>query len=339
MADTKKKFYHIMEILMETDEDHPKTAVQIADLLETRYGIRAERKSIYRDIDVLRSDCGMDIFRPNDRREGWYLASRTFEEWELKFLIDLALSSNVLPKKEVQGIVKKLKAQASPFGRELLEAISPSRIGAAEDHRHVKNNIDTILRAIRMNRKITFRYMRYDVNGRRVPRNDHVYRGSPYALTYKDDFYYMIFHHDGKDGLSHYRIDRMARVEIPEPPERRTPLRDFVGVRETDGLSAFVHRAIYCYGGKDISLRLKCPNYEIDDLIDHFGRAVRIREIPDTDYCEATVSVQDGAGLYYWLMQRADNLEVIAPQSVREKLIKKLRETLAQYEKKDIESM
>ena len=28
MADTKAKFYHILEILWDTDEEHPKTAAQ-----------------------------------------------------------------------------------------------------------------------------------------------------------------------------------------------------------------------------------------------------------------------------------------------------------------------
>ena len=46
MADTKAKFYHILEILWDTDEEHPKTAAQIGELLDTRYGIAAERKSI-----------------------------------------------------------------------------------------------------------------------------------------------------------------------------------------------------------------------------------------------------------------------------------------------------
>ena len=61
MADTKAKFYHILEILWDTDEEHPKTAAQIGELLDTRYGIAAERKSICRDINILRDECGFDI--------------------------------------------------------------------------------------------------------------------------------------------------------------------------------------------------------------------------------------------------------------------------------------
>ena len=76
MADTKAKFYHILEILWDTDEEHPKTAAQIGELLDARYGIAAERKSICRDINILRDECGFDINLSADNKAGFYLASR-----------------------------------------------------------------------------------------------------------------------------------------------------------------------------------------------------------------------------------------------------------------------
>ena len=96
MADTKAKFYHILEILWDTDEEHPKTAAQIGELLDARYGIAAERKSICRDINILRDECGFDINLLADNKAGFYLASRPFEDWELKFQMDAVLSSRAL---------------------------------------------------------------------------------------------------------------------------------------------------------------------------------------------------------------------------------------------------
>lgn len=56
----KLKIMYLMKILLEkTDETHSITMSEIIDSLET-YGIRAERKSIYSDIENLRS-YGMDI--------------------------------------------------------------------------------------------------------------------------------------------------------------------------------------------------------------------------------------------------------------------------------------
>ena len=63
MESTKAKIIHIAEILQGTDEFSPLTAVEIGRRLEQEYGIIAERKSICRDIRVLRDECNMDICR------------------------------------------------------------------------------------------------------------------------------------------------------------------------------------------------------------------------------------------------------------------------------------
>lgn len=53
------------------------------------------------------------------------------------------------------------------------------------------------------------------------------------------------------------------------------------------------------------------------------------------DFCEGSVKVQDGPGLYFWLMQRAYNVQVLAPQAVQEKLVRMLKNTLALYEQSE----
>ena len=58
----KKKMLCLMRILLEqTDEQNSLTAKELCTELE-KYGISAERKSIYSDIDTLR-DVGMDILQ------------------------------------------------------------------------------------------------------------------------------------------------------------------------------------------------------------------------------------------------------------------------------------
>lgn len=94
IADTKLKLLRILEIIRETDEQSPLTAVQIGEKLRA-YGIDAERKSICRDIGTL-VEAGYDIVRCGDNKLGYYMASRTFEDWELKILIDAVNSAKFL---------------------------------------------------------------------------------------------------------------------------------------------------------------------------------------------------------------------------------------------------
>ena len=72
-----------------SDYDHPLTQDDIALHLENDYGITIERKAISRNISLLK-EAGIEI---ESRRAGSYLATREFEDSELKLLIDSVLCS------------------------------------------------------------------------------------------------------------------------------------------------------------------------------------------------------------------------------------------------------
>ena len=74
----KLKLLHVMNYLLQnSDEEHPITVNQMIQYLESN-GIAAERKSIYDDIEALRT-FGMDIVESKRGRFfGYYVASRTF---------------------------------------------------------------------------------------------------------------------------------------------------------------------------------------------------------------------------------------------------------------------
>ena len=87
-----------MKILMEeTDELHPLTIKELVAKLD-QYNIQAERKSLYNDIENLRS-FGIDIEKNNARAYAYYVASRSFELPELKLLVDAVQSSKFITHK------------------------------------------------------------------------------------------------------------------------------------------------------------------------------------------------------------------------------------------------
>ena len=69
-----------------TDEQHPVSMQQILAALEGE-GIRAERKSVYDDLDTLR-DYGMEIRKVSGKNGGYYVPERDFALSELKLLVD-----------------------------------------------------------------------------------------------------------------------------------------------------------------------------------------------------------------------------------------------------------
>ena len=71
----KAKILFLQQMLYETGENHTVSMQEILDLLLEK-GIRAERKSIYDDMEVLRF-FGMDIRYKRERPSGYYLAGTT----------------------------------------------------------------------------------------------------------------------------------------------------------------------------------------------------------------------------------------------------------------------
>ena len=82
-SNQKLKIMYLMKILMElTDEEHDITLAEIVEQLKS-YGVTAERKSLYSDIENLRL-YGMDIVGSQyDRTFHYQVVNRQFElaEW------------------------------------------------------------------------------------------------------------------------------------------------------------------------------------------------------------------------------------------------------------------
>ena len=89
----KLKILYVKKVLEEkSDRDHP---MQVRDIIANlqAYGINAERKTIYDDIEALRL-FGLNILNRRGKVSGYYLEERNFEFAELKFLTDMVQSSH-----------------------------------------------------------------------------------------------------------------------------------------------------------------------------------------------------------------------------------------------------
>ena len=110
----KKKMLCLIRILLEqTDEQHSLTAKELCTELE-KYGISAERKSIYSDIDTLR-DVGMDILQSKGTSAGYYVGVRMFSMPELKLLVDAVQSSKFITRKKSDELIRKLESLSNDY--------------------------------------------------------------------------------------------------------------------------------------------------------------------------------------------------------------------------------
>ena len=110
-AGHKLKLFRIFNYLLEyTDEEHTVTASDIIKELE-RYGITAERKSVYSDLEAL-AELGIDIEKSTD---GYYIGERDFDLPELKLLVDAVQSSKFITRKKSGELIKKLEKLTSRY--------------------------------------------------------------------------------------------------------------------------------------------------------------------------------------------------------------------------------
>lgn len=330
MADTKLKCLRVLDILNETDIDHPLTTAQISEKLAL-FDLTAERKAISRDIAVL-NEAGYQIRPSPDNKRGYYRATRRFENWELKVLIDAIVSAKFLTDGDIRAIIAKLQGMASRESAKLLTRVTPVKRQAKPDNLLVKDTIDHLLEAIRAHKKVEFQYLYTDADMKKQLRKDgYFYVVNPYALTWKDEHYYLICNLDKYDNLAYYRLDRMTNLSILAQPVKDP--RALLGENPAQRIDEYVSTAIYCHSGDKINLQLLCQYGLEDEIIDYFG--TDHYHAKRSDGFECHVRVMHSQGLIYWLMQHGDKVKVLAPDAVRDELIASLQATLAQYQPAD----
>lgn len=328
MANSKLKLLRILEILTETDEEHPLTASQIEEKL-LLYGITAERKSVCRDINILKDDAGYDIALSEDNKRGYYMVSRNFEDWELKILIDAVWGAKFLTYESAEHLAQKLSKLTSAGSQRMLKAVTPVKLRIKSRNTITKINIDTVLKAIKANCKITFQYSFTDTNMKQKLRKDGLwYIVNPYALIWQDEHYYLIGNYDKYSDLSYYRLDRMKSLSVCDAPRKQA--KEILGDNADNQIEEYVRASLYRYGGDRFRLTLFVKSYMVDDLIDFFGDEIQFA--PAGDGFHVVVDVMESDGLYFWLLQYGEHMTIVEPASVRTELMRRLDTIRNRYE-------
>ena len=322
-ANQKLKILYLMKIFLEqTDTEHSLTLAEISEKL-SEYGIGAERKSLYDDIDTLRA-YGLDIEVMRDSRVRYYIASRMFELPELKLLVDAVQSSKFITAKKSAELIKKLESFSSTYEALRLQrqVYVANRIKAMNES--IYYNVDFIHNAIAENKKITFKYFEWTPRKeKKLRHNGESYCVSPWALTWDDENYYMIAYDSAAKSIKHYRVDKMLGINVSDE------------LREGGELFADFDMAVYSkqvfgmYGGERTAVLIECDNSLAGVIIDRFGTDVTI--MPGEDSFQTSVSVMVSPTFISWALGFGGRLKILSPEPVAEMLKKTAREALEQY--------
>lgn len=328
MEQTKVRLLRVLSIIEETDESLPITANQVVCQLSL-YGMQVEKKAVLRDIAALQ-DYGYGILLHPDNKLGYYMASREFEDWELKVMMDAVAGAGFLTEQNSKTLLGKISALSSAEGRRTLRAATPILSGIKNGDPTTKNAVDLLLQAIRRKKKVGFQYISTGSDGKKYLHFDGAeYRLSPYSLFCRQDRYYLIGSMDESRKLLYFRLDRIRELHLLEEP--MIPLEELLGPNADLQLREFVNQNLNNYSGKRTRIRL-CVDADMTDLLlDTFGADFRIERIDGVIMIVSTF-VGEGWGLNSWLLQHGDCVQILEPESIREEVIALLETIREKYQ-------
>ena len=296
----KQKLLYIMKFFLEkTDEEYGVTVADIIDYLDD-YGITAERKSIYNDIECLR-DFGMDIVKSKVGKKSRELIRK----------IETLTSEN----------------QAKELHRQVIVA---NRVKNSNEE--IYRNIDSINRAINKKRKIGFYYTQWAVSRTgakkivKVRRHDGMrYLLTPKALTWDDENYYLIAYDKEVDKLKHFRVDKMESISVEEERADSTKAVDKFD------LAVYTKQVFGMYGGDTVNVKLRFDDSLIGVVIDRFSDKVFIQPMGDGTFT-MSAEVMLSPQFYGWLFSFGDKVKIVSPKAAVNGFGEWLDSVKAQYE-------
>lgn len=318
-SSNKLKLLHLINILsVMTDEEHPMSAGEICAELK-KQGIDAERKSIYRDVATL-TDYGLDIVQTRVPRPGYFIASRDFELAEIRMLTDAVQAASFVTPAKTGELIKKLGTLASKYQFETISSQVYIDKRVKQCNEEIYYSIDVIHKAITSGRKIKFRYLRRVIVDNKIENSVKEMTISPYAMVWSNDHYYLVGNNEKYDNLIHLRLDRMKSVKIQ--PAFARPFSEVSDYEDEFDTADYVGKSFNMFGGREQRIELRCKNYLLEQIVDRFGDGVPLRKSGDDRfvlYIDALIS----DGLVSWILQYADDIEVVAPRELRRKVIEK----------------
>ena len=321
----KLKLYYLARIMVEkTDDEHMITMPEIRQALEA-YGVTADRKSLYDDMEALRT-LGIDVIGEKVGRNFYYhVGGKQFEIAELKLLVDAIQSSRFITEKKSHELIKKLTGLASHYEADQLkrQVFVHGRVKTMNES--IYYFVDDVHRAIAENRQIRFEYMQWNTDKRMVPHREEPYIVSPWALTWDHENYYLIAYDEEAGGIKHFRVDKMKSIEILEKKRvGRERFREF-------NLAQYSKMSFSMFGGESTKVRLAFRNDFVGVMIDRFGRDIPVHPSSREGWSETTVDVSMSPHFLGWIFALGTGVRILGPTEVAEEFARKMKEIEGMY--------
>lgn len=319
----KLALLRILQILEdETDKEHPYTQAQIIKRLAEKYDITVERKAVGRNLSLLK-EAGFGI---ESTKAGSFFDGRTFEQSELRLLVDSILCSRYINKKHSEDLIEKIVALGGKNFKSHVKHIYSVGKWSKSDNIEFFYNIEIADEAIETAKQITFHYNKFDETARLKKTYRQIV--SPYQMILHNQRYYLMAHNEYWKNMAFYRMDKITDVEILDKPQ--TPIRSVPGYKNGIDYKDLATSRPYLYADKAEKIVVACDKALMDDVVDWFGNGVSVRKGNEGQIVVTLYASKDA--MLYWALQYGRRAKVLEPEDLVQKIKQTLEDVLKSYE-------
>ena len=309
----KLALLRIWQILLKhSDYEHPLTQEEIIKYLESDYGIEMERKAVGKNIADLR-DAGIEI---GSCRAGSYIDSRTFEDSELRLLIDGVLQSKHITAKHSKDLIERLCGLSNKYFRSHVKNVYSVNDWSKTDNQALFYNIDVIDEAIATGKMVEYDYNKYGVD-KKLHKSSFA-RLSPYQLILHNQRYYLMGYSSYWGNMTFHRLDRITNMRVSERPA--VPLSSVPGYEKGIDYKQISSTLPYMYTDTPERIEFIADERIVDQIVDWFGLDIKMSAITDNPGKVKVDLFASPNAMEHWALQYLNYVEVTKPESLRERI-------------------
>lgn len=319
----KLALLRILQILKdETDSEHRLTQSEIVQRLSEEYDIVIERKAVGRNLSLLK-EAGFGIESTNS---GSYMEDRTFEQSELRLLVDSVLCSRYINPKHSSELIDKIVELGGKNFKSHVKHIYSVGKWSKSDNFEFFYNIEIADEAIENGKQITFCYNKFDETARLKKTFKQIV--SPYQMILHNQRYYLMAYNEYWKNMAFYRMDKITSAKISDKPQ--TPIKSVPGYKNGIDYKDLSTSRPYLYSDKAEKIVVSCDKALMDDIVDWFGSDVSVR--PDGEGRVVVSLYASKDAMLYWALQYGKRAKVLSPEDLVQKIKTTLKEILQSYE-------
>ena len=269
-----------------------------------------EIKVIYKDLHTLRDQFHLDLVYDGKQR-GYRLMNPPFEAYDLRMIVNSIQSAKFMTQQEADKLTNKVMKIADRYTRPSLNRHAYVYDRVRNINQQAMSGLDTIYEAIEQNKKISFKYFKYDPVAPNhklyhVEAGSKIITVSPYYVLWDGDRHLLNAYTEsrGMPANTIIGVERMEDIKILSDERDGTELYE----SETYNYIPFASAL-----SETETVTLKVKNSHATHIVEKFGENLTMTPFDDEHF---TVNVKVGVSplFFGWVAPFLDAIQIIAPQ-------------------------